>query len=177
MTAKPTNKKSKSKRRIGVYPGAFDPLTNGHVSLIERAARLFDEVIVGIAENIDKRGMFSAEERLALATKSLSKLENVRVERITGLTAHYALRVNACAIIRGIRAISDFDYEFQMALMNRKLERDIETVFLMPSLSWVYLSSTMVKDVAKNGGDVAPLVPSVVNRALKKKISELNTQS
>jgi pantetheine-phosphate adenylyltransferase len=181
MTAKTTTtatrRKIRSSKRIGVYPGAFDPLTNGHISLIERAARIFDEVIVGIAENIDKRGLFTAAERQALASKSLSKFDNVSVERISGLTAHYALKANACAIIRGIRAISDFDYEFQMALMNRKLERDIETVFLMPSLSWVYLSSTMVKDVARNGGDVATLVPAVVNRALKKKFSELSNSA
>ncbi len=164
-----TKSRVQSKRRIGVYPGAFDPLTNGHVSLIERAVRLFDEVIVGIADNNEKQGLFTVDERLSLATKSLSKIEHVTVAKITGLTAHYAMQHDACAIIRGIRAISDFDYEFQMALMNRKLERDIETVFLMPSLSWVYLSSSMVKDVAKNGGEVATLVPAPVNRALKKK--------
>ncbi len=167
----PKTKIKPPKRRIGVYPGAFDPLTNGHVSLIERAVRLFDEVIVGVADNIDKHCLFSIDERVALATKALAKFEHVTVDRISGLTAHYALNHNACAIIRGIRAISDFDYEFQMALMNRKLERDIETVFLMPSLSWVFLSSTMVKDVASNGGEVTTLVPGPVNRALKKKFA------
>ncbi len=172
-----TKSKSKStrtrpKRRIGVYPGTFDPLTNGHVSLIERAVRLFDEVIVGIAGNSDKNSLFTFDERLTIAEQSLSKFDHVTVAKIDGLTAHYAMQHNACAIIRGIRAISDFDYEFQMALMNRKLERDIETIFLMPSLSWVYLSSSMVKDVAKNGGEVTGLVPAPVNRALKKKFKD-----
>lgn len=163
-----TRKKSP---RIGVYPGAFDPITNGHLSLVVRAESLFDRLIVAVAENHEKQTLFTLEERLDLARKVLSKYSWVRVEKIDGLTAEFAKKKKAVALVRGVRAVSDFENEFQMALMNRKLARDVETVFLMPSLSWVFLSSTLVKDVAKNGGDVSTLVPPPVNRALKKKFA------
>ena len=157
--------------RIGVYPGAFDPITNGHLSLVVRAESLFDRLIVAVAENHEKQTLFTLEERLDLARKVLSKYSWVSVEKIDGLTAEFAKKKKAVALVRGVRAVSDFENEFQMALMNRKLARDVETVFLMPSLSWVFLSSTLVKDVAKNGGDVSTLVPPPVNRALKKKFA------
>lgn len=164
-------KENKKSPRIGVYPGAFDPITNGHLSLVERAGSLFDTLIVAVAENHEKGGLFSLEERLDLARKVLGKFPWVRVERIDGLTAEFAKNKQAVALVRGVRAVSDFEYEFQMALMNRKLAPDVETVFLMPSLSWVFLSSSLVKDVAKNGGDISTLVPPIVNRALKKKFA------
>ncbi|MFQ5607930.1 MAG: pantetheine-phosphate adenylyltransferase [Candidatus Zixiibacteriota bacterium] len=166
-----TEKRKETKARIGVYAGAFDPFTNGHLSLVERAGSLFDQLIVAVAENTEKRCLFTLAERMNLAREALEEFKWVSVEKINGLTAEYARKKKATALVRGVRAVSDFEYEFQMALMNRKLARDVETVFLMPSLSWVFLSSTLVKDVARNGGDVSSLVPEQVNRALKKKFA------
>ncbi len=159
--------------RRAVYPGTFDPVTNGHVSLIERASQIFDELIVGIVNNSSKHPLFSYEERLELMETTVAKMESgrsVKVMGFEGLTAEFVVKVGAQAIIRGLRAVSDFEYEFQMALMNRKLAREVETVFLMPSLSWVYLSSSLVKDVARNGGEIDTLVPGPVARAIKKKL-------
>lgn len=164
-------KKIKSISRA-VYPGTFDPITNGHMSLIERACSLFDEVIVAVALNAGKSPFFDFEERIRLVEKSIrprAYSPQVKVVGFDGLLADLANDVNARAIIRGLRAVSDFEYEFQMALMNRKLAREVETVFLMPALSWVYLSSTIVKDVAVHGGDVNGLVPVPVRTALRKK--------
>jgi pantetheine-phosphate adenylyltransferase len=155
--------------RTAVYPGTFDPITNGHISLIERAGALFDRLIVAVAENAGKYPLFSVNERFELVRESLQKYENIEVIKFDGLLADLAIRMRACAIIRGLRAVSDFEYEFQMALMNRKMAHDVETVFLMPALSWVYLSSTIVKDVASNKGDVSTLVPRPVQKALRKK--------
>lgn len=160
-------------RNRAIYPGTFDPATNGHISLIERACNLFDEVVVAVASNTTKTPLFTTDERVALMTASVAELENaerVRVVPFSGLLADLAVKEDAVAIIRGLRAVSDFEYEFQMALMNRKLAREVETVFLMPALSWVYLSSSIVKDVAVNGGDVSTLVPSPVEAALKQKL-------
>ncbi len=163
---------NKSKTKRAVYPGTFDPITNGHMSLIERATHLFDEIYVVVAQNVGKDPMFDFEERLALIEESLSKKSynhNVKVIGFDGLLADLAVELKANAIVRGLRAVSDFEYEFQMALMNRKLARGVETVFLMPSLSWVYLSSTIVKDVARHGGEIAELVPEPVLKAFKRK--------
>ncbi|MEW6051856.1 MAG: pantetheine-phosphate adenylyltransferase [Candidatus Zixiibacteriota bacterium] len=160
--------------RRAVYPGSFDPVTNGHLSLVQRAAALFDEVVVAVSSKPSKALLFSFEERLALMKGAVAKLpENGRVKVIgfDGLLASLVKRIRATAIIRGLRAVSDFEYEFQMALMNRKLAREAETVFLMPSLSWVYLSSSIVKEVARNGGDVTGLVPPAVKKALDKKLT------
>jgi len=156
-----------------VYPGTFDPVTKGHLSLIERAIHLFDEVVVAVARNAGKNPLFSDRERVELMRQACSdtiKAKRVEVISFDGLTAELVTRLDACAIIRGLRAISDFEFEFQMALMNRKLARNVETVFLMPSLSWVYLSSSLVKDVARNGGDITDLVPSAVKAALDAKL-------
>ncbi|MEW6411374.1 MAG: pantetheine-phosphate adenylyltransferase [Candidatus Zixiibacteriota bacterium] len=163
---------AKNKKSLAIYPGTFDPVTNGHMSLIERATHLFDEVIVAVSMSAGKNTFFDFEERIQMITAAVEKEGHgsVRVIGFEGLLADLAKQMNASAIIRGLRALSDFEYEFQMALMNRKLAREIETVFLMPALSWVYLSSTIVKDVAKNGGDVKDLVPPVVKRALLKKL-------
>jgi len=158
--------------RRGLYPGTFDPVTNGHVSLIERACNIFDEVIVAVAANVGKAPLFSHDERAALMRASLAELtsnERIRVVKFDGLLADLVRDLRITAIIRGLRAVSDFEYEFQMALMNRKLARDAETVFLMPALSWVYLSSSIVRDVAANRGDVSGLVPDPVLEALHKR--------
>lgn len=155
-----------------VYPGSFDPVTNGHVSLIERACHLFDEVVVAVAENVTKEPLFTSAERSDLMRQSVADLEvkdQVEVVTFNGLLADLVQEQAAVAIVRGLRAVSDFEYEFQMALMNRKLAREAETVFLMPSLQWVYLSSSIVKDVASNGGDISDLVPDIVRKALKGK--------
>jgi len=158
-----------------VYPGTFDPVTNGHLSLIERASQIFDHLIVAIAVNGGKQPLFTFEERLELMKQSVGELaigSDIEVVGFEGLTADFVKKVDARAIIRGLRAVSDFEYEFQMALMNRKLARNVETVFLMPALSWVYLSSSLVKDVARNGGDIETLVPPAVAAAMKKKLGQ-----
>jgi pantetheine-phosphate adenylyltransferase len=169
----PDSLTSVRKKTIAVYPGTFDPVTNGHLSLVERATRLFDSLIVAVAVNPGKHPVFSLEERLSMMKNAVSKRaygKRVKVVGFEGLTADLAKRVGASAIVRGLRAVSDFEYEFQMALMNRRIARNVETVFLMPSLSWVYLSSTMVKDIAKHGGDIKELVPSGVASAFSKRI-------
>jgi len=162
----------RKKGKLAIYPGTFDPITNGHISLVHRASRLFDELVVAIAMSSAKSTLFTVRERIMMVRKSLVNCDSVRVEKFDNLLAEYAGQIGATAIIRGLRAVSDFEYEFQMALMNRRMARKIETVFLMPSLSWVYLSSTIVKDVAKNGGDVSSLVPEPVAQMLAKKFKK-----
>jgi len=159
-----------------IYPGTFDPVTNGHLSLMERACHLFDELVVAVSTNATKAPLFDFEDRLKMvnvAVKNETFACKITVIGFDGLLAELAKKEKAVAIIRGLRALTDFEFEFQMALMNRKIARDVETVFLMPSLSWVYLSSTLVKDVARNGGDVSELVPAHVldffTRKLKSK--------
>lgn len=160
---------AKRDKIIALYPGTFDPITNGHLSLIDRAAGLFDELVVAVARSSPKATLFSIEERYEMVSQTLNGRENVRVEKFDDLLADYARKIGAAAIVRGLRAVSDFEYEFQMALMNRRLVHEIETVFLMPALSWVYLSSTIVKDVAANGGDITGLVPPVAAVMLARK--------
>lgn len=169
---------SNNENKIAIYPGTFDPVTNGHLSLIERACHLFDEIIVAVATSVPKAPMFDFEERLKMVTTAIEARTfacQVRIIGFEGLLADLATKENARAIIRGLRALTDFEYEFQMALMNRKLARDVETVFLMPSLSWVYLSSTLVKDVARHGGDVSDLVPEHVVEMFAKKVKVSKT--
>ena len=139
--------------RIAIYPGTFDPFTSGHLDITERAAKVFDKVLVTIARNTKKAPLFSVEERTLFIEDATKHLPNVSPDSFEGLLVSYAKDNQAVAIIRGLRDVSDFEFEFQMALMNRRMARKIETVFLMPGLSWVYLSSTIVKDVAKNGGE------------------------
>ncbi|MGH9867524.1 MAG: pantetheine-phosphate adenylyltransferase [Candidatus Polarisedimenticolia bacterium] len=152
--------------RLAVYPGTFDPVTNGHLDIIERVSRLFDRVDVAILENVEKQPLFTLEERVALIRESVSAWPQVTVSTFSGLLVDYARRCRAHAIVRGLRAISDFEYEFQMALMNRRLDPEVETVFMMPAETYSYLSSRLVKEVASLGGDVTGLVPPPVARAI-----------
>lgn len=160
--------------RTVIYPGTFDPLTNGHLDLIHRASGLFDRVIVGVAANKAKGPIFSPEERMSLVVDSLAalSLSNVEVETFTGLLVDYVQKRSGHAIIRGLRAVSDFEFEFQLALMNRKLNEHVETIFMMPKESFTFLSSRLVKEIAQLGGDVSKFVPPVVVVALKNKFSQ-----
>jgi pantetheine-phosphate adenylyltransferase len=156
---------------IAIYPGSFDPLTNGHLDLIERGAKIFDELIVAILRNPEKEPLFSLEERLEMIRDMTRERENVRVDSFDGLMVDYALKVGATAVLRGIRAISDYEYELQMALMNRKLEPRLETVFMMPAETYSYLSSRLVREVATLGGSVRGLVPELVEKKLREKLA------
>jgi pantetheine-phosphate adenylyltransferase len=158
------------KKVIAIYPGSFDPPTNGHLDLIERGANIFDELIVAILRNPEKHPLFTVAERRLMLESMTTPFRNVRVETFDGLTVDYALRVKATAILRGIRAISDYEYELQMALMNRKLEPTLETVFMMPADKYSYVSSRLVREVAQAGGPVRGLVPDVVELKLRQKL-------
>jgi pantetheine-phosphate adenylyltransferase len=155
-------------KNIAICPGTFDPITNGHIDIVIRSLRIFDEVIVAVATNPKKRPLFDIEKRLYLARESLKGIERVRVEAFDGLLVEYAKKVGGVAIVRGLRAVSDFEYEMQMALMNRRLDSEIETVFMMPSEEYSFLSSTMIKEVVAFGGSVKGLVPEVVEEALRE---------
>ncbi len=157
--------------RRAIYPGSFDPVTNGHLDVIERGRKLFDEVIVAVASNDEKRPFFSLEERLDLLQQTAGKIENVRIAEFSGLLVEFARAEQAGAVIRGLRAVSDFEFEFQMALMNRKLDPAVETIFLMPKEEYTYLSSRIVKEIARLGGDVSRFVPGCVAKALSRKFS------
>jgi len=161
--------------RIAVYPGTFDPITNGHLDIIERGSRLFDRVIVAILGNPEKTPLFSVEERVDLIKESLHALPNVTVSTFSGLLVDYARSQNARVIVRGLRAVSDFEYEFQMALMNRRLDPGVETIFMMPAEAYSYLSSRLVKEVAFLGGDVSGLVPPPVARAVARHVADRRT--
>src|SRR6266404_7121612 len=158
--------------RRAIYPGSFDPVTNGHCDVVERARKLFDEVIVAVAQNDEKQPLFSLEERLELLKQTVGKIDNVRIAQFDGLLVDFARTEKANAVIRGLRAVSDFEFEFQMALMNRKLEGTVETIFLMPKEEYTYLSSRIIKEIAQLGGDVSSFVPGIVAKALGKKVSQ-----
>lgn len=155
--------------KVAVYPGTFDPLTMGHVSLVRRGLKVFDKVILAIADSTPKKTLFSIEERVALANEVFRDDDRLVIEPFSTLLIDYVESTGAGVIMRGLRAVSDFEYEFQMALMNRKLEREIETVFMMTDFKWMYLSSTIVKEVAQYSGDVCGLVPGPVVKALQVK--------
>ncbi len=152
-----------------LYPGTFDPVTLGHVDIIERASKLFESLVVAVADNREKQPLFSVDERIAMIEKSIGGIKDIRVTSFEGLTAKFALSIKAVAIIRGLRAVSDFEFEFQMALMNRKIEPTVETVYLMPTDKYSYISSSLVKDIAKRGGEVECFVPYVVRDELRKR--------
>gem|GEM_PF-173203 len=161
-------------RRVkrAIYAGSFDPVTNGHLDVLERAARLFDEVIIAVVQNGEKKALFSAAERVELIKEASVHIKNVRVTQFTGLLVDYAKQVQAAAMIRGLRAISDFEFEFQMALMNRRLEPTLETLFLMPREDYSYVSSRLIKEIAQLGGKVEAFVPPGVVTALKKRFAQ-----
>jgi|TARA_Y100000994_G_scaffold243551_1_gene242063 pantetheine-phosphate adenylyltransferase len=154
--------------KIAIYPGTFDPITNGHLDVIERASSLFDKVIVSVLKKTDnKEVLFNEQERLSLVSKSVQKFSNVEVDIFDGLLIKYAELKDASAVIRGLRAISDFEYEFQMALMNRNLNEKVRTLFLMPHQKYIHISSSLVKEVAQLKGDISQYVPEHVNQLLK----------
>jgi pantetheine-phosphate adenylyltransferase len=157
--------------KIAVYPGSFDPITNGHLDVIHRAAKMFDRVIVAVASNGEKSPLFSVAEREALARGAVRGLRNVSVDHFGGLLVRYARRKQATVVVRGLRAVSDFEFEFQMALMNRKLDEMIETIFLMPKDEYTFISSHLVRESAGLGGTVSGFVPRIVERALKQKLA------
>ncbi len=159
--------------KIAIYPGSFDPVTNGHLDIIERGFSLFDKIIVTILCNPAKTYLFSVEERIEMLEASLKGIENVEFDAFYGLLVDYVAKRKAHAILRGMRAVSDFEYEFQMALMNRKLDREIQTVFLMTGLKWIFTSSSIIKEAARFGGDISDMVPPLVNRKLKEKYNKM----
>ena len=158
------------KKVTAIYPGSFDPPTNGHLDLIERGSHIFDELVVAILRNAEKTPLFSVGERRRMLEELTADFKNVRVDVFDGLTVDYAARVKASAVLRGIRALSDYEYELQMALMNRKLRPDLETVFMMPAEQYSYLSSRLVREVARLGGTITGLVPDIVEQRLKEKL-------
>ena len=162
----------KAKQHIAIYPGTFDPMTNGHVDIVRCGLKMFDTVIVAVAGDSNKSTLFSLEERLHIAQNVFHGCQNVIVESFSGLLMSYAEQRGACALLRGLRAISDFEFEFQLALMNRHLNQRIETVFLMSDYRWMYISSTIIKTVASLGADVSELVPAAVFDALCKRYGE-----
>lgn len=157
--------------REAVYPGTFDPVTNGHLDIIKRALQMFDRVTVAVVDSPAKSVLFNTQERIEMLRATVRDLSRVRVEQFNGLLVDYLQQINVCIIIRGLRAVSDFEYEFQIALMNRRLNSCIESVFLMPSQDYTYLSSSLIKEVVRLGGRVEGLVPGVVEKALEKKLS------
>jgi len=158
--------------KTAIYPGTFDPITNGHIDLVNRTLTIFDTVIIAVAPSLKKVPLFTTEERINLINRAVKDIRGARIEAFESLLVDYAFKRKSVAIIRGLRVVSDFEYELQMALMNRRLNANIETVFMMPSQEYTFLSSTLVKEVASFGGPVKGLVPGVVERALKKKFKK-----
>lgn len=165
------NDVNKNKKRIAIYAGTFDPITFGHLDVLERASLLFDKVIIAIAASSSKKTIFTVEERIKMIKDSIADIKNVEALSFKGLLVNFAKECNATAIVRGLRAISDFEYEFQMALTNRKIEENVTTVFLMPNEKYTYLNSTLVREISMLGGDVSAFVPENVNKKLKKKFT------
>jgi pantetheine-phosphate adenylyltransferase len=155
--------------KIAIYPGSFDPVTNGHLDIIERGLKLFDKIIIAILTNPGKQFLFTLEERMQMLEVCLKKFSNVEIGIFDGLTVDYAAQCNAQGILRGLRALSDFEYEFQMALMNRRLNREIQTVFLMTGMRWIYTSSSIIKEAAQFGGNIKGMVPPVVEKRIKER--------
>jgi pantetheine-phosphate adenylyltransferase len=156
-------------QKIAIYPGTFDPVTNGHVDIAKRGLTIFDKLIVAILKNPIKECFFTVEERVEMLEGSFAEFPNIEVDTFDGLLVDYAAKRKSHAILRGMRAVSDFEYEFQLALMNRRLNRDVQTVFLMTGLRWIFTSSSIIKEAAAFGGDIQGMVPSIVNEKLKQK--------
>jgi pantetheine-phosphate adenylyltransferase len=156
-------------QKIAIYPGSFDPVTNGHIDIAERGLKIFDKIIVAILYNPIKNFLFSVEERKEMLKSSFDAYPDIEVEAFDGLLVEYASKKGSIAILRGMRAVSDFEYEFQLALMNRSLNREIQTVFLMTGLRWIFTSSSIIKEAAQFGGNIETMVPPIVNRKLKEK--------
>jgi len=156
-------------QKIAIYPGSFDPVTNGHIDIAERGLKIFDKIIVAILHNPIKNFLFSVEERKEMLKSSFDAYPDIEVEAFDGLLVEYASKKGSIAILRGMRAVSDFEYEFQLALMNRSLNREIQTVFLMTGLRWIFTSSSIIKEAAQFGGNIEMMVPPIVNRKLKEK--------
>ena len=163
--------------KLAIYPGSFDPVTNGHIDIIVRGLKIFDRIVVGILNNPEKNPLFTVTERKAMLEASLKSFANVEVDTFDGLLVDYALQRGAQAILRGMRAVSDFEYEFQMALMNRRLNREIQTVFLMTGLRWIFTSSSIIKEAARFGGNITGMVPKIVNQQLQRKFAALDQSS
>ncbi len=161
-------------QRIAIYPGSFDPVTNGHLDIIKRGLKLFDKIIVTILTNPSKTFLFNITERIEMLEISLKSFSGIEIDTYGGLLVDYAVQKKACGILRGMRAVSDFEYEFQMALMNRKLNRNIQTVFLMTGLRWIFTSSTIIKEAARFGGNINGMVPPIVNQKLKEKFTDVD---
>jgi pantetheine-phosphate adenylyltransferase len=155
--------------KVVIYPGTFDPITNGHISIISRALKIFDRLVIAILNNPQKLPLFSIEERIQMIREVLKDQRHLEVESFNGLLVDYVIQKKTNVVIRGLRALSDFEYEFQMALMNRKLNREVQSIFLMTDYKWFYTSSTIIKEAASLGGDVSGLVPPIVCRKLKEK--------
>ena len=155
--------------KTAVYPGSFDPVTNGHCDVVHRGLSLFDKVIIAVAENGTKDPLFTVDERLEMLRETFKKAPGVEVDSFDGLLVDYVAECQADAILKGLRAVSDFEYEFQMALMNRKLNKNIQTVFLMTGLRWIFISSSIIKEAARFGGDTRGMVPDIVSKKLKEK--------
>ena len=163
-------------QRVAVYPGSFDPVTNGHIDIVRRGRKLFDKIIVAILHNPAKKALFTVEERLEMLRESMQGITNIEFDSFGGLLVDYVERKGAQAILRGMRAVSDFEHEFQLALMNRKLKREIETIFLMTGMRWFFTSSSIIKEAALFGGDVSDMVPPNVLKRVKKKFNQQNGQ-
>ena len=157
--------------KVAIYPGSFDPVTNGHLDIVERGLKLFDKLIVSILYNPKKEYLFSLEERLEMLKDCLKKFKGVEIDSFDGLLVDYAASRKAHAILRGLRAMSDFEYEFQMALMNRRLNREVQTVFLMTGLRWIFTSSSIIKEAIQFGGNIDGMVPKLVQKKLKRKFA------
>ena len=157
------------KEKVAIYPGTFDPITNGHLSVVNRALKIFDKLVIAILTNPAKKPLFSLEERIYMIKEAVRNGVNIEVDTFDGLLVDYAVKKETNVIVRGLRALSDFEYEFQTALMNRKLNREVQSIFLMTDYKWFYTSSTIIKEAASFNGDVSGLVPELVNQKLKQK--------
>jgi pantetheine-phosphate adenylyltransferase len=160
-------------KRAAIYPGTFDPVTNGHLSIINRGLKIFDKLIIAVLNNPQKTPLFSVEERVHMIREAVKSISNIEIDTFDGLTVDYVVQKNSNVILRGLRALSDFEYEFQLALMNRKLNRQVQSIFLMTDYKWFYTSSTIIKEAASLGGEINGLVPRMVNDKLKEKFGYL----